>query len=177
MSIKYLNISGEELMDYANKSIRSYVGKTFSNFFTKEDLEDLVMTTVEKAIRKADTYEPEKGTVGSWIWVIAKNAVLSEVDKQMRRRRRFTSLDDPKAADVSILDTYRGVEQPADSELLLEELEQTLFGKLPSERDRLILNWLLEGLDDGEIAERLGVSMQAVYMAIYHLRQRLKNVA
>ncbi len=172
-----MTVSEQELYGGSAKAVRCFVSKTFPRFFREEDIEDMTNEVALKAWKASDSYDPAKGAFYPWLWTIAKRVVLTHAEKLARERGRFTSLDDPEAAEASILDTYRGVEPPADSALLLEELQQTLLGKLPGERDQLILSWLVEGLEDGEIAERLGVSKQTVYMAVYHLRQRLRRAA
>ena len=73
--------------------------------------------------------------------------------------------------------TYRGYEFGADKDILFEETQESLFDKLKSERDKLFLCWKIEGLDSKEMAERAGISVDAVYMVMFHLKQRLQSAA
>ena len=65
----------------------------------------------------------------------------------------------------------------ADSELLRDEFVEELHNRLRQERDKRILLYLAQDLDYEEIAEREGLTKQAAYMAVFHVRQRLDNHA
>ena len=172
-----MRVSENELWLTAEKALRGYVNKVFPEFFRKEDVEDMVVLTAEKAWRMDDKYDPARGTYFNWVWVIARSVVLTRAVRLKKERERFCSLDSMQSVDADDLDPCCGYEQPADSGLLEEELEETFLGKLASERDKLILCWLTDGLDDGEIAGRLGISKQAAYTAIFRVRNRLRRAA
>ena len=176
MYINQLRISEQELWDNSSAAVRSYVKRVFPDFFCEADLQDMTSVVAPNAWARADTNDPAKGTVFSWMWKNAKNVVLTNVARLTRERGRFASLDDLQASGCTF-DTTLEPAPAADSQLLADELEETFFGHLKSERDRLIFLWLLDGLDRDEIAKRLGGSKQATYMAVHHLRQRLKNIS
>ena len=79
-------------------------------------------------------------------------------------------------AAVYKMETMVGTDE-ADSELLRDEYTEDLLGRLKQERDKRILLCLMQDMEYEEIARREGLSVHAVYMAVYHLRQRLGNSA
>lgn len=75
------------------------------------------------------------------------------------------------------LDERLGLDRPADAQLLENEAEESLTAQVPAGRSRAILGYLLEGLDDGEIADRLGISKAAAYTAICRVRKEVRRAA
>ena len=164
-----------EMIELANKTVKGFVNKKFPNFFSNDDIKDIVQDTVCRMWEKRDTYDPEKGTAFAWAWTIAKNKVLDAAAAKARRTGLFARFEDgeiPVDCEPYMVDAN---DYLADSELLYNERVDGLFNTLTSDRDKLLLAWVMDGLDNKEIAERLGVSVNTVYMATYHMRERLKR--
>lgn len=176
MIIKQFGISDQEFYKNTQQAVHGFVNRVFPTFFRHEDVEDMVQLTSIKAWRAANSYDPSRPFF-NWLWTIAKNVVLTQADRLKRERDRFTSLDSLDSGDTDPSDERLGLEQPVDACLLTDELQESLFQQLPGKRDRLILGYLLDGLDDGEIARRLEISKPAAYTAVCRVRSQLRNAA
>ena len=161
-----------EYQEMATKAVYGYANKKFKGFFTKEDLEDLVSEVMMKMWKGRNSYDPAKGELFQWVWTIAKNAVKDAAQKKANRGSQFEDKEDEKDWDCQLVSPAK-----ADDDLLREEFVDGLYNKLGQERDKRLLLYLTEEMEYEEIARREGMSIRAVYMAVFHLRQRLKNAA
>ena len=169
--------SGEQLMDAARKAVYGYVKKVFPDFFRLEDVDDMVSDVMVKALDAAVPYNPERGSLFSWVWIIAKHVVLTSVEKRKRERGRFVSLDRLQYAAPDYLDARRGYGLPADSQLIADETDEMLYGSLTTPRERLIYRWLEEDLSYDEIAKRLEISKRTAYTAVCRMREKINPAA
>ena len=170
-------IQPSQYNDYASKAVRGFVRKRFTHFFTEQDTEDIISEVVLRMWRGRESFDPEKGTLSTWIGTIARNAVLSAAEAKWHRADISAELDDGVIPDSCPYSTFRGYEFAPDRELLLGELMEGLFSRLRSERDRRFLAWKLEDLDADEMARREGISLENVYMVLFHMRERLRRAA
>ena len=174
MIIKQFGISDQEFYQNTQQAVRGFVNRVFPTFFRHEDVEDMVQETSIKAWQAADSYDPSR-SLFNWLWTIAKNVVLTQAKRLKRERDRFISFDSLDSGDLGLSDER--LEQPADACLLTDELQEFFLLNLPRERDRQIFGYLLDGLDDGEIAHRLEISKPAAYTAVCRVRSQLRNAA
>ena len=137
------------------------------------DKQDIVADVVTRMWRAQESYDPTKGEEFTWIWTIAKNAV-NDAANDKRKRENIGGCWDDDADEQA-----KGMlsDDSADSELLRDEFVEELHNRLRQERDKRILLYLAQDLDYEEIAEREGLTKQAAYMAVFHVRQRLDNHA
>ena len=151
--------------------------KQYSKYFTNEDIEDMVSDVTLRMWRAKDSFDAEKGDVFQWVWTIAKNVVRTSALAKHNRTDISLAFEEGEIQDNCPYSTYRGYEFGADNDIIFEETQESLFDKLKSERDKLFLCWKIEGLDSKEMAERAGISVDAVYMVMFHLKQRLQSAA
>ncbi len=115
------------------------------------DYRDLAQTTWEHVCRQEAAWDPAKGKFSSWLFQIGANAKRDELRRRRRRpEQQWGEGYDPQtsgSADVS-------TESDAAQDCL-----QRLGGKF-AEVLRLRIN---EGLDNQQIAERLGITIGTVY--------------
>ena len=171
--INMLTIREQDYLSAAAKAVRGYVSQKFAGFFSNADIEDLVSEVALRMWQGRASFDPEKGKESSWIWTIAKNIVC---DAAMAKRKR-ENIGGCWNDDVDKAAKHMAGDDSADGELLLNERIENLYGRLRQERDRRLLLYLAEEMEYEEIARREGLSIQATYMAVYHLRQRLDNAA
>ena len=148
-----LAIDPKDYWTTATKAVMSYVSKKFAGFFTEADKQDIVADVVTRMWRAQESYDPTKGEEFTWIWTIAKNAVNDAANDKRKRENIGGCWDDR------------------------DEFVEELHNRLRQERDKRILLYLAQDLDYEEIAEREGLTKQAAYMAVFHVRQRLDNHA
>ena len=177
MKNKALHISQNELWTSSEKAVRGFTNSMFHGFFRDEDVQDMTVETATRLWRRLDAYDPTRGELDAWVWVIARNVVFTQAGRLKRERQRFTSLDDAAPEAWERLDERLGLDRPADAQLLENEAEESLTAQVPAGRSRAILGYLLEGLDDGEIADRLGISKAAAYTAICRVRKEVRRAA
>ena len=161
----------------AQKAVFGYVRKQYPKYFSHEDMEDMVSEVTLRMWRAKDSFDAEKGDVFQWVWSIAKNVVRTQALAKHNRTDISLSFEDGDIQDNCPYSTYRGDEFGADKDILFDEMQECLFDKLKSDRDKLFLCWKMEGLDSKEMAERAGISVEAVYMVMFHLKQKLKDAA
>jgi len=175
--MKGFPIAPEEYRSVASKAVSNYVKKQYSKYFTNEDIEDMVSDVTLRMWRAKDSFDTEKGDVFQWVWTIAKNVVRTAALAKHNRTDISLAFEEGDIQDNCPYSKYRGYDFGADNEIIFEETQKSLFDKLKSERDKMFLSWKIEGLDSKEMAERAGISVDAVYMVMFHLKQRLQSAA
>jgi RNA polymerase sigma-70 factor, ECF subfamily len=110
--------------------------------------DDLVQTTVERAIQSRDRYDPQT-RLDPWLFRILRNAWI---DMTRRRFTRGTEIDVADAPDALVIDGERVTE----AVLLLRKTEAVL-ATLPEEQREVILLVCFEELSYAETAEVLGI--------------------
>jgi RNA polymerase sigma-70 factor (ECF subfamily) len=139
-----------------------------------DEADDVVERTFSQVWRDAGRYDPARGSVGSWIVVIARSHALTRRRSDVRRVRhdelRSSYMENEGA--VSVSSPLQNVEASQDRELI-----RGAVGRLPEEQQRVVTMAYFEGLSQTEIAERLGVPLGTVKtrvrLAISKLRASL----
>jgi RNA polymerase sigma factor (sigma-70 family) len=141
------------------------------------DLVQEVLRAVAAAIDRWDP-EPSRGRFRNWLFTIARNLTLNFIASQ-RRHPRGTGLD-----EVQHLLESRPSPSPEDSSLFEMEYKRQLF-RWAAERLRdefrgntwaAFWETAVEGERAQGVANRLGMSVGAVYMARSRVVARLKQV-
>ena len=164
-----LPIQPKDYWSTAAKAVKGYVSRKFASYFTDDDIEDLVAEVVTRMWAGRESYDSARGDEFPWIWTIAKNVV----NDAARAKHNREGIGGDWNEDVDKKAGTLFSDDKADRELLWNETVEDLMGRLRQERDRRILLYLAQDLDYEEIAKREGLSVKAVYMAVFHLRQRL----
>jgi RNA polymerase sigma-70 factor, ECF subfamily len=110
--------------------------------------DDLVQTTVERAIQSRDRYDPAT-RLDPWLFRILRNAWI---DMTRRRLTRGTEIDVVDAPDAAVIDGDRVTE----AVLMLRKTEAAL-ATLPDEQREVIILVCFEELSYAETAEVLGI--------------------
>lgn len=127
----------------------------------RDRAEEIAQETFVRAMRQSELTSPR-----SWLYAVATNLVRDEMRRDERRRRRLEELVAEARAleqDVVALPVERG----DDDRLARAALEQL------TERDREALLMREEGLDYGEIAAALELSIGSVGTTLSRARRRL----
>lgn len=158
-----------ECWPVATAAVNSIV-KHYPGFFTKEDVEDLAIVVASKMWAAKDSFDPEKGKLFSWTWKIARNVILDAVDEKIHKSA--VSGDIERVSGNVYRLPFAG---NADDELICNDTVETFVASLKNARDRRILFYLLQGLNNAEIAKREGITPSAAAMAVFYLRQKLRK--
>jgi RNA polymerase sigma-70 factor, ECF subfamily len=135
---------------------------------TSELAEDLVQETMIAVWSKAALYAPEKGSVATWIYTIARNL---RIDKA--RRQGSVHFTDLEGFDAASDDT------PGD-ELLNRSQEDGHVAKAlnlipPEQREILVLSFI-EDVPQSEIAGRLNLPLGTVKSRMRLAYRRLRSI-
>jgi len=136
--------------------------------------EDLAQEVFMRIYRSRKTYQP-RARFKTWLFKILNNLVINEV--HARKRRRAFSLDSiPRGLDSPIAVEDENVLSP------VEELERAeLMGKvreavlgLPEKQRLAIVMNKYESLSYGQIAEAMGLSVEAVKSMLFRAREKMR---
>lgn len=132
-----------------------------------DDLQQEVMLGIWE---KAHLYKPEKASVSTWIFTIARYKHIDRMRRADRKESKEVELEDPDLtpAETLIADDYLA-EQQRKSEL------QATVARLPAEQQTVIFLSFNYGLTHSEIAERLGLPLGTVKSRIRRAFQRLRE--
>ena len=136
--------------------------------------EDIFQETFLRAYRERRRYEP-RAAISTWLYTIARNLCLHEIDKRPRRQSGSGSPGDVLTATASPTDDPLAQLEAAHTAARVARAVALLP---PAEREVLILA-RYEGLPHSQIAVILGKSEGAVRAALYRalaaLRGRLQE--
>jgi RNA polymerase sigma-70 factor (ECF subfamily) len=127
--------------------------------------EEVTAAAFERAYRKRNRFDPERGEPRAWLFGIARNAALDE----LRRRGRQAELSaDP--ADLDGFGTEEGAER-SDRRLAVS----AALGRLePRERELIALKFFT-GLENREIARVLGISESNAGTKLHRAMTKLRE--
>ncbi len=143
---------------------------------TPDDVEDVVEETFWQAWRQANRFQPERGTVQTWLLTIARSRALDRL--RASRRLREEPIDDTESTAAS----GAFVESSSNPSLDAEHAERkqlvlAALAELPHEQRETLELGYFGGLSQTEIAERtgqpLGTIKTRMRLAMQKLRDRL----
>lgn len=124
--------------------------------------EEVAQETFIRALRQSGALVNER----AWLFTVANNLVRDQARSDARRRRHLQLLREEHADDV-VEPVSNALERAQDAAMARRALDEL------AERDRLALLMREEGLDYGEIAEALGLSVASVGTTLSRARRRL----
>lgn len=145
-----------------------------------EDAEEAVMTAFTQAWRGARAWSAERGSVSSWLVVLARSRALD----RLRARKRRLQAEGRAASESDGAPAMAQPAAPADAGLDRPETGakvRNALGELPEAQRRCIELAYFEGLSQSEIAERLaeplGTVKTRIRLAMGKLRDLLRPLA
>lgn len=119
--------------------------------------EEVTMDVYTQVWRRASTYDPERGTPGSWLMTLAKTCAIDRFRSQCLERGRQVPLD--QAAELPGL-----AETPEQYSAGLERqrLVQDAMASLSAEQRQAIALAYYWGMSHSEIADRLKLPLETV---------------
>lgn len=128
---------------------------------------DLAQESFLRLWRFRENYDPARGSVAAWVFVIARNVALSE---WQRGGRRPTNLSDPEA--LTDLVAVGDAEDGASLMQMRERLQIALQSLETADRATIALAYV-DGLNSREAAELVGCKPGAFRRRLSRARQRL----
>ena len=136
-----------------------------------DEAEDVVEETFWQAWRKADSYEPSRGAVSTWLLTIGRRKALD------RLRARKRSREDLMGDDKSLADLPSSAPDPSiDVEgAELRESVRLALNDLPSEQREVLELGYFNGLSQSEIADVTGQPLGTVKTRMRLAMQKLRE--
>lgn len=137
---------------------------------TREAAEDVTSEVFMKALRSLHRYDEGRASPRTWLLRIARNAVTDHLRALKRRGSLHVSLD-------RIPDLVADVPSQEERVVKQERIQRLLNGSQTLRKaDQEILSLRYgAGLDNGEIAEHLEISNNAVAVRLHRALKRLKS--
>jgi RNA polymerase sigma-70 factor (ECF subfamily) len=127
--------------------------------------EEVTAVAFERAYRKRNRFDPERGEPRAWLFGIARNAALDE----LRRRGRHTELT-AEPEDVHSLGAEEGAERSERRLAVSAALERLA----PGERELVALKFFA-GLENREIARVLEISESNAGTKLHRAMTKLRE--
>lgn len=151
--------------------------RDFGRYFLSQgvlsgDVDDIVQHVVIRLLAQAKSFRGD-GSANAWMWQVARNSL---VDHYRRPEARFEKqLDDEEWANQQRTSEYLHTEDEPDCSRLAEQcVSEGLARFAQVDPDRAyVLELVVEGIDQQEIADRLGRTYGAVRTFIYECRKKL----
>ena len=136
-----------------------------------DEAEDVVEETFWQAWRKADSYEPSKGAVSTWLLTIGRRKALDRL--RARKRSREDPLEDERGFS-ELPSTSPDPGSEAEASDLREHIRTALRELPPEQREALELGYF-SGLSQAEIAEKTGQPLGTVKTRMRLAMQKLRD--
>lgn len=157
----------EYLLDTYNKNIYSLTYRILKDVGCNEDIEECVSDVFVTAWENSHKYNPNKGTIKTWLFIVAKYKALDY------RRKIYKEKNLSKEEEIELVSE----EQVENKVILKEEIKQimTVIDNL-GETDRQIFYrryFFYEEIED--IAVCLSLTRKAVDNRLWRIRKLLKK--
>lgn len=173
----FLETSSEEalhlLMQKHYGPIRAHIFALLKNY---QDADEITNETFRKAFNKRETIKSPEKLVG-WLYTTAENAAIDRLrsrQREVNRGPKLVSLDNSdgerEIANASIL----AAQQTQQTEMYQYLLTRLLL--ILSEKDREVVEYLLEGQKPKQIAETIGSTAEAVQKRWERILKWLRSI-
>jgi RNA polymerase sigma-70 factor, ECF subfamily len=160
-------------------TLRPKVLRYLTRMVGEVDAEDLVQEVFEKVSRSLGNFRGD-ADVSTWVYRIATNTALD----RLRRRGRPADSVDPSAADYAVAvegdrNVWTGEIRPTlEGHVIRDEMNaciREVINRLPENYRTVIILGDMEGFQDREIAEILGLSLRNAKIRLHRARTRLRQ--
>jgi RNA polymerase sigma-70 factor (ECF subfamily) len=156
------------------------IGRYLERMVGKGEAEDLTQEVFVKVDKGLEGFEG-KSSLSTWIYRLATNAALDKLhSRPFRENKQKISLsdieDESEAEEKDIC--VQEKELSAEREAIRTEMNECIrefVDKLPEDYRTVIILSELKDLKNQEIAEILGISLDAVKIRLHRARTRLKE--
>jgi RNA polymerase sigma-70 factor (ECF subfamily) len=157
------------LFDHFVPRIEAYIIRLGADAATAEEISQDVMLTLW---RKAALFDPQKSSVTTWLYRIARNRRIDSVRRDRMDYVDPMDMDFGEATNDSAPDEMMDIQQR-------EDILRHAIKELPEEQLSLVRLAFFEGLSHSHIAERTGLPLGTVKsrirLAFTRLRRTLEN--
>ncbi|NJR52963.1 MAG: sigma-70 family RNA polymerase sigma factor [Leptolyngbyaceae cyanobacterium CSU_1_3] len=131
----------------------------YKSLGSREECEEVVLDVFAQIWRTSDRYDPERGRVDTWVFMLARSRILDRLRSLQRAVKTETA-----SIDAAQIQSNRSSVDPIEDALVLERREVVLaaLSKLPDEQRQVIELAYYRGLSQSEIATQVGISLGTV---------------
>ncbi len=139
----------------------------------EEDAEDVLQETLLAAARGIKDFRGGSA-ISTWLYTIARSFCIKRRRTSKFAPPRMESLDGGAGGLQEVADERRGPEEAASDSQLRRSLDQAISALEPMYREVLVLRDL-EGLPASEVAEVLGLTVEAVKSRLHRARVAVRE--
>lgn len=129
--------------------------------------EEIAQDTLFAVWRKSDQFAIDKGSISAWIYAVARNLRIDRLRRQAVWQRFYADLETIELLHGEVADAQPWMGERSD-------IESALNG-LPAEQLDVIQLSFIDGLSQGEIAEKLGIPLGTVKSRMRLAFKRLRS--
>lgn len=163
------------LVDHGGK-VLGLLRKEFTKVLDLQEIDDAVSQASVRAWRSSNRYDPERGTLGAWLYVIARNCARRMLEAK-RRHVTLTLLDDLDSTASSIAAAPEAGEREPDvpRDRFLQDVKQCIDALPPQQRAVLLADLAAGGSAPTDLlAETLKTTRNSVYVSRNNGRKALR---
>jgi RNA polymerase sigma-70 factor, ECF subfamily len=158
---------------------RAKIFRYLTRLVGQDEAEDLTQEVFVKVGQSLETFRGES-QLSTWIYRIATNAALDRLRRPSVRHGGEKLLPVEAIAEIKADEDIRTGELKPSTEqrLICDEMNgciREIIQTLPEQYKSIIVLSELEDLKDGEIAEILGLTLQAAKVRLHRARARLRK--
>ena len=135
-----------------------------------EDAKDVLQETMLAMARRVGGLQAA-GALPTWLYTVARSFCIK---RRRGQRAPGHSLDDAGAGDLQLADSARGPEERVAGRQIEAALAAAIADLNPAQRDVLLLRDV-EGLSAPQVAEVLGIRVEAVKSRLHRARVALRD--
>lgn len=150
-----------------HRYVRSFFGLALRRLRDRAQAEEVTQDAFTAVWRSAESFRPERGSAGGWLYTVARNAI---VDRMRRNARADTTLEFPELASPE-----GGPDEQAEEAYRAWRVHRALEELNPNERQVIELAYW-SGLSQSEVANLLGQPLGTVKTRTRSALARLAEV-
>jgi RNA polymerase sigma factor (sigma-70 family) len=149
--------------------------KEFTKVLDLQEIEDAVSQASVRVWRSGSRYDPERGSLGAWMYVIARNCARRMLEAK-RRHAALSFVDDLDSATASSSEAAVVAEDPAvPKDRFLQDVRACIADLPPQQRAVLLADFSAGGAAPAEtLAAQLGTSRNSIYVSRTNGRKALR---
>ena len=133
--------------------------------------EDIQQQVFMEAWQKADRFDPDRGSMLSWLMTIARSRAIDQARRRVPEPHDPTAAADLAGAGPSGNDGHDGIDEVIENWQFMQ-----ILGRLPSDEAELLRFRFQGELSQAEIADRTGIPLGTVKSRMVSALTRLKGM-
>lgn len=167
-------LSEERIKELIKDYYKSIYGFCLSQLENIDDAQDATQNAFSLLIERADKLEDRY--MRAWLFEVASREVFN-IRRQRKYKARFFSFEENYDKIVTLEDTGFSLENESVSEESIIDKKEKILGDLSDSEKKLYKMIYIDNLKQREVAEKLGISLKAVSVRSFRLREKIKKLA